>query len=406
MICASKSDDKEDDEAEDGEDTGSAPDAAASDEDKKPGEDCSLEVAMYPMTLILANEKLDKAIEDLYNEIIEELDEQKRDELFAMLTMMKDLREEIDEVITKLLPLDEDAKIKKEVAKIGGLVRKVKAKLTNCNPCDSCAKDILEEAIGKMEEYLENFDSDRPDESKLEFVRGDVINFINKNTESARKLTMKKITEGKLGDCDSEKLASYNETKAPFWMLVNFTIFQQLPEVTEMIKTMEQQLKMKLSDACDSTTTTPRPQTDNSCDWDEYNQNKDVLEEVDNQIQENIFKGEDKSKVLLGFLTLQEMFDKRVKTLFEDGVQCPEELMNIKTVYMPIMSDCMTEFMDPKLEFEKLRRSERLGCIKGLRNTMENQNADLLQRELDKSLNEIGSGRKGRNLVISRLLKE
>lgn len=355
------------------------------------------------MTLILTNEKLDKAIEDIYTEIIKETDEDKRKDLFAMLTMMKDLREEIDEVISKLLPLEDDEAIKKEVSKIGGLVRKVEAKVSTCNPCNSCAKDILEEAIQKMADYLESFETDRDDSSKLEFVRSDMISYINKNTKEARDLLEKKIeADGDLNKCDREKLDTFNKCKPPMWMLVNYTIFQELPEVTEMITTMEDQLKQKLDMACEGGPTTPPPTTtDTGCEWEEYEHTKEVLELVDETIQNSIFKGKDKGQILLGFLQIQEMFDNRVKKLFEDGVQCRDELTKIKTIYMPQLGDCMTDFMNPKLDFENLKRQERILCIKGLRSTMEGRNTQLLQFELESSLSGLdGSGRKGRRLGL------
>merc|ERR1711890_104582 len=106
--------------------------------------------------------------------------------------MLKGIREEIDEVITKLVPLSgeedgsRDEDIKKEVKKIEITIQKVNEKQTECNPCDSCAKEIYEAAITQMENNLVKLEADRDDSSKLESVRSDMINFISKNTEEAR----------------------------------------------------------------------------------------------------------------------------------------------------------------------------------------------------------------------------
>ena len=121
------------------------------------------------------------------------------------------------------------------------------------------------------------------------------------------------------------------------WMLVNTTIFDTLDSVTEVVSVMDEMLKTKRGEYCNSDDTPPPPSTTN-CEWEEYEQTKAYLEEVDKTIQENLFKKADdqdaKKDTLLGFVQIQSLFDGRVRKLFEDEVRCPEELNQIKKTYM------------------------------------------------------------------------
>jgi len=160
---------------------------------------------------------------------------------------------------------------------------------------------------------------------------------------------------------------------------------------------MDEQLKAMLGRYCANTKTIPDIPDDNgpNCEWEEYEKTKEYLVEVDNTIQEGLFKAkkdEDKTTALLGFVKIQEMFDKRVKKLFEEEVQCPEELNTIKKEYMNQLNKCMIEFMNPKVKFSEMTRLQRISCIKGLRNSMEDRTAKLLQYELEKSLSGIPDG--------------
>ena len=120
-------------------------------------------------------------------------------------------------------------------------------------------------------------------------------------------------------------------------MLVNTTIFDTLDSVTEVVSVMDEMLKTKRGEYCNSDDTPPPPSTTN-CEWEEYEQTKAYLEEVDKTIQENLFKKADdhdaKKDTLLGFVQIQSLFDGRVRKLFEDEVRCPEELNQIKKTYM------------------------------------------------------------------------
>jgi len=403
QICASKKD-------EEGEGEGDAPEQApeeASEAEGKaaePGENC-VEPIMYGMTLIVMNEKLDEAIANLYTQIVQATEEEERTKFFDMLTSLKQYREKIDEMISKLLELgDDEAKLKKFVARnLRVLIIEVTSALDLCNQecgnedCSSCAGPILIEAIEKMEEYTDFMGTEREDEEKKDFVRGDLISHINKINTDSRGILVQKVETGELDQCDKDKLEVYDKIKAPMWMLVNSTIFSEVAEISQMILAMDEQLKAMLGRYCANTKTIPDIPDDNgpNCEWEEYEKTKEYLVEVDNTIQEGLFKAkkdEDKTTALLGFVKIQEMFDKRVKKLFEEEVQCPEELNTIKKEYMNQLNKCMIEFMNPKVKFSEMTRLQRISCIKGLRNSMEDRTAKLLQYELEKSLSGIPDG--------------
>ena len=59
--------------------------------------------------------------------------------------------------------------------------------------------------------------------------------------------------------------------------------------------------------------------------------------------------------------------------------------------YRTKLTTCMTKFMDiPQLRFQNLDRTQRISCTKDLRTAMEDRMSQLLEDELQKSLNEIG----------------
>merc|ERR1712045_530273 len=138
----------------------------------------------------------------------------------------------------------------------------------------------------------------------------------------------------------------------------------------------------------------PRILDELNCDWEEYTQIENYLNRVDQIIQDALFKAQDEDAqvtALLGFVDVQELFDKRVKKLFENDLQCPDEVDTIKKQFMGQLNKCMFEFMNPKsrVKFENMTRLQRISCTKELRTAMETRRADLLAKELEKSLDEI-----------------
>ena len=120
------------------------------------------------------------------------------------------------------------------------------------------------------------------------------------------------------------------------WMLVNTTIFSEMGEIQTMVESSKAMLLELLGQKC-ANADVPAPPKGPRCDWEEYEQTKEYQVEVDNTIQDGLFKASNdsaKTTALLGFVKIQEMFDKRVKKLFEEEVKCHEELTMIKGEYM------------------------------------------------------------------------
>merc|ERR1712128_70860 len=385
-------------------------DAAAEDgsgDKAEPGAEC-MPPAMYAMDLIGVNELIDTEIKNLYNNIVTSTGEDERQKLFKQLEDYKSLRNTVDDMITKLMSQTDDEKLKKLVKRsLGRVNTELKTKLKDCQAqcgpggCESCAADVLYDAIAKMNDYRTFFNNTDDEEAKKEFVRGDVIKYINDNNNEAREILIKKATEGEIDDCEQEKSDIYKMTKAPMWMLVNTTIFSGVDELEVMVDAMIIQLEELLQQYCGSDEVTPSTQTGDdgpNCEWEEYEQTKEYLIKVDEIIQEALFKAKDDSAqmtALLGFVDLQGQYDKRVKKLFEDELVCPDEVKMIKKEYMSTLNKCMAEFMNGKLKFSEMSRLQRISCTKELRNAMETRMGKLLQFELEKSLNEIEQDSEG-----------
>jgi len=403
VACADEEEGGDADGVEQEQESGAGPDDA-------PEAEC-MPPAMYAMELIGVNEMIDEEIKNLYNRIVTTTEEDERTKLFSKLEDFKSLRDTVDEMITKLMSQSEDDKIKKLVKRsLGRVISQVqtilKECLTGCGPdveCESCAADVLSVAIVKMNYYKTSFNNTDDDEAKKEFVRSDLIKYINDNSNDAREILIKKATDGEINECDQEKSHIYNKIKGPMWMLVNTTIFSDVSELEVMVDAMVTQLQDLLEEYCDPTTTPITTPDGPNCEWEEYEQTKEYLVKVDEIIQEALFKGNDDSAqmtALLEFVTLQGQYDKRVKKLFEDKLICPDEVKVIKKEYMPQLNKCMAEFMNGKLKFSEMSRLQRISCTKVLRTAMETRKAELLKVELEKSLNEIesqesGSGVKG-----------
>jgi len=183
------------------------------------------------------------------------------------------------------------------------------------------------------------------------------------------------------------------------WMVVNTTIFSDIAMVEEMVEAMIANLDEMIDERCGSDAVIVKVNNALNCEWDEYEETKNYLEIVDGIIQKNLFKAPEeaeaeqaKVEALLGFVDIQAAFDKRVKALFEANLECPDEAKQIKSEYMTKLNTCMTKFMDiPKLRFQDLSRTQRIACTKDLRTAMEDRMSSLLEVELQKSLNDIGS---------------
>ena len=218
VACADK------EEGEDAQEQEQEPEADAAAEDgsgdkAKPGDEC-MPPAMYAMELIGVNELIDTEIKNLYNNIVTTTEEEERQKLFKKLEEYKSLRNTVDDMITKLMSQTDDEKLKKLVKRsLGRVNTELKTKLKDCQAqcgpggCESCAADVLYDAIAKMNDYKTFFNNTDDEEAKKEFVRADVIKYINDNNNEAREILIKKATEGEIDECEQEKSDIYKMTK-------------------------------------------------------------------------------------------------------------------------------------------------------------------------------------------------
>ena len=351
--CAKKEDDGGD--ATNDYDTGDAPivDAGESGDSPAPGTKC-VPPQMYAMDLITANEIIDKEITEHYGKIVVAKEDEERKKLFSNLGSFKNLRDSIDEIITKLMNeagnADADEKLKKTIQR--GLTKtsnELKDKVTDCKkefcPTDNdcgCAADILVEAKEKMEYFKESTLAGSDDEaSKRDSIRTDLIKYITDTNNEARKILIDKAS-GPIDQCETEKLDTYKKLKAPMWMVVNTTIFSpDMAMIELMVEEMIANLDEMYNERCGSDAVIVKVNNDLNCEWDEYEETKNYLEIVDGIIQKNLFKAPEDSEAeqakveaLLGFVDIQAAFDKRVKALFEANLECPDEAKQIKQQYM------------------------------------------------------------------------
>jgi len=219
--CAAKDDE---DEAEDGGDDAAATEQAAEGGDGSGDEECP-EPQMYSMQLITATENVDKEISNLYTRVRAEEDPTKKDTLFRTLTSYKELREQIEEIIVKLLnEKGGDDKIKKTLDRslrrllleLQNLLKKCLSQCGSSGCGDSCGAKVLDDTIAKMKDYKAFIEDDqREDEEKKEFVRGELIKLINDNNNDARDILIKTANsiDGETEPCDKEKFDIYDTMK-------------------------------------------------------------------------------------------------------------------------------------------------------------------------------------------------
>ena len=112
-----------------------------------------------------------------------------------------------------------EQKLKKIVTRsLGRVHSEMMTKLKECQAqceggCESCAADVLYDAIAKMNDYITFFNNTDDEEAKKEFVRSDMIKYINDNNNEARDILIIKATEGSVDDCQQEKFDIYKITK-------------------------------------------------------------------------------------------------------------------------------------------------------------------------------------------------
>jgi hypothetical protein len=378
-------------------------------------EDCAeLDPTMYAMELITCNEKVDEEIKKLYQQIVGSVEDSERQKGFVSLNGFKGIRNQIDDVIKSLLDettddCDDDEcqkKLKKIVQRnLRPVSSETKQLLEDCTyangcipvtDCEGCAVEVLQDTISRLDGYSTYFQAaeGNPEaaEQAKESIREDMMSFINQITSDSTNILRRKVSDGELEECEEQKLEIYEKLKGPLWMLVNETIFTpSLDSLSITVVAAANMSDLLLADYCSES---PRPTTNDkpTCEWDEYEATSKYLEKVDEIIQEALFKADKEDAqmtALRGFVDLQRLFDNRVKALFQNLLTCPAEVDNIKKEYMSQLNKCMAEFMNGRLKFEEMSKSQRISCTKVLRTKMEDRMSELLSLELDQSFNHI-----------------
>lgn len=369
--------------------------------------------AMYTMELLVANGKIDKETESLYPQMFTALfndDNATVAKIDSKLKSLKDIREQLEEVVTKLSKTQDENKLRKLTSRsLGPVSSEINRLLKECKAgcgevgCNSCGAEVLTDMIEKLKYYKDVYNRTEEEPADLnEEVRRDLMKYIESTNDESTEILLEKI-EGNLTPCDQQKLDVYNKTKNTLWMLVNTTIFTETTEEPlAMVEALEEMLNLLLQDYC---TDAPRPKVDPSgpsCKWEEYEQTGEYITKIDEIIQNSLFKpagDEAKKDAQVGFLDVKKQLDKRLSKLFNDGMICPEEVKTIKEEWMPKLGECLTVFMNPRIKFSQMTRMNRITCTKSFRTAMEVKRTNLLQSELNESINQIGQANANENEV-------
>ena len=55
-------------------------------------------------------------------------------------------------------------------------------------------------------------------------------------------------------------------------------------------------------------------------------------------------------------------------------------------IFRPKLNECMSKLMNPRQQYGKQRRTERISCVKTLRSLLEDRKSELLRNEVQRSL--------------------
>ena len=183
---------------------------------------------MFHMELIEANELIDGEVQNLYREIITATESEARDKLLSKLTNYKEIRNENEESIAKLMKTNQDDDyykkivtriVKKTQTKVTALKRKCLAKCKKPGACPepgSCAVEVIEDTKSKIEEFTDNFESSTDQDESVQFVRNELMKYItNVNEKSTEIITQKaQLAAGEtLDNCTAVKLEVYEKIK-------------------------------------------------------------------------------------------------------------------------------------------------------------------------------------------------
>merc|ERR1712066_892626 len=95
--------------------------------------------------------------------------------------------------------------------------------------------------------------------------------------------------------------------------------------------------------------------------------------------------GDARKNAMIGIIELKSAMDDRVRALYNNVPICHEEVTQIKSTYVDQLTACLSEMMNPRIDFTSRSRAERVRCVKELRISIEERRGELLLREVEKS---------------------
>jgi len=352
------------------------------------------------MTLMI----IDARIAELYNQILTELDEEKRTKDSGELTMLKDFSLQLNDIVSKMVKEDPESDTgKKKVQRlvdrdVTKIRNEIERKLEQCRQecpgeCNSCGSTMIEELKLKLQEHKSIIEDLEEDEAK-ESIRNDLMSYLTKaNKEMTDLLKQKAESEdgNTLEVCEREQLQVLEKVKGPLWMMVNVSIFETEDILNEMITALEQALDEMAAGYCVAGKKTPEviPEDEQTCDLEEINAAREFISDIDLIISDNLFKANDedaRKNAMIGIIELKSAMDDRVRALYNNVPICHEEVTQIKSTYVDQLTACLSEMMNPRIDFTSRSRAERVRCVKELRISIEERRGELLLREVEKSI--------------------
>ena len=170
--------------------------------------------------LLAIIDAIDSSIKYTYNVLVVTTAPKDRKRLFIYLSMIKGIRNDIDELLTGLGSGSEEDIKKILERKLTPIKANLKSKVQECKSeycpgdCPSCGARLLVRAVSKMDEINEILQSELSDEdAMMETIRLDTINYINDLTSEDRELLKKKAKEGPLEECEEEQRMVFDKIK-------------------------------------------------------------------------------------------------------------------------------------------------------------------------------------------------
>ena len=200
-------------------------------EEEEGTEDSGNEEEMSPvegLTMVLMD--IDARIGSLYNEILSELDEEKRSVASEELQNLKEISSQLNEVISKMVDSDPEKMVKLVDRDVTKIRNDVERQLNQCrekcpSDCDSCGAEKIEELRLKLAEY-KSIIEDLEEEDAKDSVRNDLMQYLTTaNGEMTTLLTQKaESEEGVLPNCQAEQLKVLEAIKYDFEFLIRAKI--------------------------------------------------------------------------------------------------------------------------------------------------------------------------------------